>query len=202
MGSERMHWFAGSWLRVLIGLLPIGLLLIACSSADGVSETTGVDTPQGEPTSAGNLDAQSATLSYAFDSVFTINVDLTDEGIQLSSIFIPVGREIQIVLRNRGTTEHHYRVVGLMPTDLSWLAEPEGTQAEGVTDEDHDLHHSAALVPWWFTSPAGIQPRGDEVHGYAARGGLDVVHFVATNVGTFEVQCPLHPEETGTVTVF
>lgn len=197
-----MLGLSGGWRRVLMGLLPVALLLVACSGADSPSETAGVDEPQGEATAIADSGAQGAPPSAAGERVFTLNVDLTDEGIQPASLFLPVGREVQLILRNRGNTEHHYRVIGLEATELAWLAEPEGVQAEGVTDEDHELHHASALVPWRSISPLGIQPSGDEVHGYAAGGELDVVNFIATNVGTFEVECPLHPEETATVTVF
>lgn len=133
---------------------------------------------------------------------FIVNVDMTDTGYQPASIFIPQGRRVLLVLRNRGTTEHHYRVLGLMPTNLLWLTEPAGAIEAGVSAEDHELHHSGDFVPWRDRSPAGIKPMGFEVHGYAVEGGVDEVVFTPTNAGTFVVQDPLHPEIAGKVTIF
>ena len=197
-----MGWLFRSWSRVLVGLVPTGLVLVACSST-AVSKVDGVDTPQAEPTTVAQLDAESAISLDEAVGFFTINVDLTDDGFEPPWIFIPAGRGVQLVLRNRGTTEHHFRVLGLVPTDLLWRVEAEGDPvAEGVTDEEHDLHHNADFVPFRSTSAAGIRPIGDEVHGYAGRGQSDIVRFVAANTGTFAVQCPLHPEIAGTITVF
>jgi hypothetical protein len=191
------------WCRVLVGLVPTGLVLVACSSVADVSNTPGVDTPQGEPTAVAQLDTENAISPDDPVGFLTINVDMTDDGFKPPWIFIPAGRGIQLVLRNRGTTEHHFRVLGLVPTDLLWRVEAEGDPvAEGVTDEEHDLHHNADFVPFRSTSAAGIRPIGDEVHGYAERGQLDMIRFVATNTGTFAVQCPLHPGIGGTMTVF
>ena len=133
----------------------------------------------------------------------TINVTLTEDGFQPSKIFVPVGRGVRLVLRNQGTTEHHYRVVGLVPRNLLWLSGPSDVQDGSDPEMEHDAHHSAGLVPFSTTSPVGITPLGDQVHVYAApSSGNDVVYFVATNTGTFEVDCPLHHEVVGTLKVF
>ena len=53
------------------------------------------------------------------------------------------------------------------------------------------------------TSPAGITPTGQEVHAYVSGAErIDVVLFTATQTGTFVVQCDLHPEHVGKLTVF
>lgn len=180
------------WRHLLVSLMPVGLLLVACSNPAGVSNEALVGAPQ----------VASATPSDESVAYLTINVDMTDDGFQPSSIFIPVGRGVQLVLRNRGSTEHHFRVLGLVPKDLLWLAGPEGAREEDVTDEEHERHHDASFVPFRAKSPAGIRPMGDEVHAYAAPGGMDVVLFIPTNTGTFLVQNPLRPEIVGKVTVF
>lgn len=187
-----MNELMGVWRRLLVGLMPVGLVLAACSNPAGVSSEANVAAPQGEP--ATPLDEPVEFL--------TINVDITDDGIQPPSIFIPAGRRVQLVLRNRGSAEHHFRVPRLVPKDLLWLARPEGAREEGVTDEEHERHHDASFVPFRARSPAGIRPMGDEAHAYAAAGGMDVILFTATNTGTFSVQCPLHPGIVGKVTVF
>jgi cytochrome c-type biogenesis protein len=132
----------------------------------------------------------------------TLNVEVSDAGIDPAAVFIPAGRTIQLMLRNRGSMEHHYRIVGLEPDELMWLTRPD-TPAQGLTaDTEHD-HHNRQIVRQRAISPGGIRPTGREVHGYAAGGsGVDVVFFRATQAGTFVVRCDLHPEKTGTVVVF
>lgn len=131
-----------------------------------------------------------------------LNVEVSDTGFQPSAVFVPAGQPVRLVLRNRSSTEHHYRVVGLVPDELSWIAAPASTTEEGISDDEHD-HHNLGFVRWRATSPAGISPTGDEVHAYvSARGGVDVVLFIATQTGTFVVQCDLHPEKVGKLVVF
>ena len=133
----------------------------------------------------------------------TINVDITDAGIEPASVFIPMGQRVQLVLRNRGTLEHHYRVVGLVPGELRWASGPDEIGQSAVSDEGDHSHHAADFTALRATSPAGIELAGDEVHAYAPPGGgMDVVHFTATNAGTFVVECPGHGKTLGKVTVF
>ncbi len=191
-GCHEMCWFIREWRRVLVGLMPVGLVLVSCTSATSAPSNEHVATPSNE--SVGALTIPVMDL--------TINMDVTDDGFQPPAVFIPVGSRVKLVLRNRGTTEHHYRVVGLVPKDLQWLAGPEEAREEAVTDKEHELHHATGYMPFRGASPAGIRPMGDEVHGYAARDDFDVVLFIPTNTGTFVVQCPLHSEMVGKVTVF
>lgn len=133
----------------------------------------------------------------------TLNIEISDSGIQPPVVFIPAGRPIQLVLRNRGSTEHHYRVVGLVPDDLVWVSRAESTPQDGVSDEEHASHHNRQFVRQRATSPAGIRPTGREVHAYApGNRGVDVVLFTASQTGTFVVQCDLHPEKVGKLVVF
>ncbi|MBI3047299.1 MAG: sulfite exporter TauE/SafE family protein [Acidobacteria bacterium] len=126
----------------------------------------------------------------------TVNVGISDEAIEPSAVFIPAGRPVQLLLRNRGTTEHHYHVVGLVPDEVWWMTEGDG-------GEDGHNHHDRMFVAWRAPSPAGIRPTGSEVHAYVSSvRGLDVVLFTATRTGTFVVQCDLHPEQVATLTVF
>lgn len=189
------------WRCVLGGIVPVGLLLVACTSAPGVSNQAGVAAPRAEPAAVVNLDEHRATSSDdAPVTDLTINVYVTDAGFQPASIFIPVGQEVQLVMRNLGVTEHHFKVLGLVPRDLMRLAKEEAVVG---ADDEHHAHHAANLVPFGTsTSSASIRQIGDEVHAYAVAGGMDVIFFTATKTGTFPVQCPLHPGMVGEVAVF
>lgn len=149
---------------------------------------------------SGVVDHSAHTMpAAAFDTSvldFTVNVDISDAEIQPSVVFVPAGRPVQLVLRNRGSTEHHYRVVGLVPDELLWMAD--GADGGG----EHD-HHSHQFVNWRAASPAGIRPTGHEVHAYVSPDRrLDVVFFTAAQAGTYVVQCDRHPEHVGRLTVF
>jgi cytochrome c-type biogenesis protein len=133
---------------------------------------------------------------------FTLNVDVSDTAIRPSVVFIPAGRPVQLVLRNRGSAEHHYRVIGLAPDELSWISNEDNDRVVGAANENHD-HHKRQLVTWRATSPAGIRPTGNEVHAYvSAARRIDVVLFTARTTGTFLVRCDLHREKTGRLVVF
>ena len=145
---------------------------------------------------------ESGVRSDASARYLILNVEISDDGIQPSAVFIPAGQPVQLVLRGRGRTEHHYRVVGLVPNELLWMAAPASTMTEDVSDDDH-AHHDRAFDQWRETSPAGISPTGDEVHAYVSPArAVDVVLFSTTQTGTFVVQCDLHPEKVGKLVVF
>jgi cytochrome c-type biogenesis protein len=133
----------------------------------------------------------------------TLNIDVTDAEILPSAVFVPAGQPVRLVLRNRGSTEHHYRVEGLVPDDLVWIAAADSApQGSVASSEDHN-HHNRQYVRQRATSPAGIRPTGREVHVYApGRRGTDVVLFTASQTGTFTVHCDLHPDTVAKLTVF
>lgn len=141
----------------------------------------------------------------------TVNIELSDEGISPAVVAIPAGREIKLVVRNRGTAEHHYKVIGLAPQNL-WRITTEGASdtsqsndaMEGVSAEDHDDHHNHGASLGAYLSQAGVTPAADTVHAFAqgGGGGMDVLFFTATTPGTYEVRCPLHPEMVAQLTVF
>ena len=174
---------------VLLAVVSVGLVLTACSAASDEVQSA-------EPTVVYTANFELRTIN--------VNIDMSDTGFDPAAIHIPAGRSIQLVLRNRGTTEHHYRVIGLEPAEMIWLALEKPDVAEvGVDEEDHEAHHSKAFVDFRGTSPNGIKPTLTEVHGYAAGHEVDVVRFFALETGVFEVECVLHPEEErGTITVF
>lgn len=189
------------WRRVLGGLVPVGLLLGACTSAPGVSNQAGVAAPRAESAAVAHLhEHHPASSDEAPAAPLTINVYVTDAGFQPASIFIPAGQEVQLVMRNLGVTEHHLRVLGLVPRDLMRPAKNEAVT--GSDGDDHAQHHGASGVPFGLSASSTGLPRiGDEVHAHAVAGGMDVVFFTATKTGTFAVQCPLHPGMVGEVAV-
>jgi cytochrome c-type biogenesis protein len=131
---------------------------------------------------------------------FTINVGVSDTAIQPSTVFVPAGRRVQLVLRNRGSAEHHYRVIGLVPDELSWLAD--GTETGGAGVAEHHDHHRRQFVASRGASPAGIRPTGQEVHAYVMPDRpVDAVLFTATRAGTYLVKCDLHPNHLAKLTV-
>lgn len=202
------------WFRLLAGCLPVLLVLVACS---GVSGDVTVAAPPGETATVADPDedgdhhhdheshvVQTATTSTNSTFLLTINVEITDSGLQPATIHVAQGQRVQLVLRNRGSTEHHFRVQGAMATDLLWLSSPGAARALEESesepdddDDDHDHHHHGGLVPWRDPSPTGITPTGDEVHVYARKDGMDVIIFTASQTGTFQIQCPLHPHIVG-----
>jgi cytochrome c-type biogenesis protein len=138
---------------------------------------------------------------------FTVNVGISDTEIQPPAVFVPAGRPVQLLLRNRGSLEHHYRVVGLAPDHVAWLArgerpnDPNGPN--GPNDPNGHDHHGRMFVASRAASPAGIQPTGTEVHAYVSQEQhVDAVLFTATKTGTYVVHCDLHPEQVARLTVF
>ncbi|MBI2906763.1 MAG: cupredoxin domain-containing protein [Chloroflexi bacterium] len=135
----------------------------------------------------------------------TINVELTDAGFHPSSIAIPRGRRIQLLVRNLGRSEHHFHVLGLAPKDMLWLAsgESEADGAESEETADHAAHHyhGRELVTF-HTCTTGVCPTGNAVDAHADPGEIDVVWFTATEQGTFDVVDPTSPELRGSLTVY
>lgn len=209
--SSQMRAFNVHKIHTAFVLLVISLVSItgACSS-----ETTSVEVTQSPEVVVAATEVDPLqVLADIIDEVqteaadllpLTFNVSLTENGPEPNHLFIPSSRLVQIVLRNHARSEVHYRVVGLTPARLSWIAVPEEdvVREVGVSDEDHDAHHDLDWVSWRATSRGGIQPTGGEVHGYTSLGELDVIRFIATNLGTYEVVDPLHPEFSAQLTVF
>lgn len=189
-----------SWSGILLLLVPAVLALAACSSPAGGVDAAATDALQEEPSAV--VDATDAARADL--PALTVSVYLKESGIEPASLFLPRGRRVRLVVRNHDRTEHHYRIVGLVPQDLLWRDPGAGAEDVDLTDEEAEMasHHETGFLPYRATSRSGIRPFGDEVHGYARGGEFDVVLFTPTNTGTFTVECPLHPEETGKVIVF
>ncbi len=191
--------------------MPVVAMAMVASSCVG---TTSSPTP--EATDA----AQSVIVAPNLDApTVTVNLTLSDSGFEPSTLSLPAGRNIRLVVRNRGTTEHHFRVKGLLTAGLTWLHPPELDEYDldsmsleelaeygivgDIDDPEHVLHHlTPQFLPFKEKSPAGITPLFNEVHAYAIPGTFDVLSFFATTTGTFEAEDLLYPEITGRVIVF
>jgi len=199
--------------RYLIAALALALAAGACSSSDSASEQLVAGGTRETITVEANLDL----------APLHVNVLLTDEGMEPDLIFLPAGRMIELVLRNRGTTEHHYRIKGLIPTQLRWLQWPVVDEYEalsmtdeelaevaedlvGVTDEAemaHLMHHlKPTFVPFKDESPTGIRVLGTEVHGYVGLGQTETMIFIPLQTGEYQSDDVRFPEITGRVIVF
>lgn len=186
------------------GLVLLGLGMAVRVSAEGDLSVAGVAGRQAAAAAAVDHSVHQTVTLGGPEVYLTINVELTDDGIEPSSVFVPLGRRVRLVVRNRAAGERHYRVLGLVPQDLVWLAKDlrGESAASTITDEHADHDEEISFVPFRFASAAGIRPTGTEVHAYARGGEVDVVLFTATKAGTFSVRCPLHPEVIGRLTVF
>jgi uncharacterized cupredoxin-like copper-binding protein len=196
-----------TWVVLLLGL---SLVVGACSDSGTQAQNDGE--------ASTNEESVTVAPSYS-EAEIVINVDLTDEGFEPSTVFLPAGRHVRLVLRNTGRAEHHFRVARLIPADVRWFLVPEIDEDEveslspeeleryGITDDiddlEHVLHHlNPSFVPFRETSRAGITPLKNEVHGYAHAGRTELMTFFPLNTGRFVVEDVLHPEITGTVVVF
>ncbi len=190
--------------RLPVALIALVLVAAACSGSEGSSD--GPTLPTAAP---------SVMVPQDLDSpIFVANVQLTDDGFDPDMIFVPAGRQVRLVLRNRGSHEHHYRVAGLIASEIRWLMEPDVDEEEidnlladnaGFTDDDveHILHHmTPSYVPFKDASLSGIKPLRNEVHGYAQAGQTDVLTFYPLATGKYEVEDVRYPEFTGTFVVF
>jgi plastocyanin len=185
------------WSRLLLSLAALVALLAGCATAPVASVAPMVPAAPAAAAPGENL------------RFLTVNVELSDEGISPAMVAIPVGREVKLVVRNRGTTEHHYHVVGLAPQGLwrvtteeaSLTRESNDAIATSAAEDDH-AHHGASLGA--YVSQAGVVPAADEVHAFAqgGGGGMDVLFFTATTPGTYKVHCTLHPDMVAQLTVF
>lgn len=216
-----------SRVRRLIGPLSALFALIVLVGACSAVLTLAFSSDDDVPLAAGDDPSEPQSVLVQPNrqaEAFTAQVSITDEGYDPPVLYLPAGHHVRLVLRNHGTTEHHYVIKGLVPGELRWMLVPEidfydlesmpedeladyGLAGVDLTDqsllEDHLLHHlTPSFVPYKEASPAGIKPLGTEVHGWVHLGITDTITFFPLNTGRFEVQDVLHPEITGTVVVF
>jgi hypothetical protein len=199
-----------TWRSVGAVLVAFAVVGSACSSAGDGAER-GAD--EQRVTVLPNLNAGEFAAQVAF----------TAEGMDPEILFVPAGVPVRLALRNRTESEHHYRVEGLLATEIGYVVFPEldatdiayMTEEElrefdpafiGVTDEaemEHLLHHlQPYLIPTKPESRNGIKPIPGEVHGYTQRGQNDIVQFIPLTTGRYTVSDPLNPGITGTLVVF
>ncbi|MBI4288624.1 MAG: cupredoxin domain-containing protein [Chloroflexi bacterium] len=158
-----------------------------------------------ETTSAGYVEERRVTSSVEPVGYLTINVDVADDGIQPASIELPAGQRVMLVMRNRGRSEHHFHVSGLVPKDMLWFSKESGdAETVGMDPAEHSEHnHGGVMAPYHKCAPgSSICPTGESVHVHAEAGGLDAILFTTTNTGTFLATDPLHPDMIAKVTVF
>ena len=196
--------------RLWAVVVALSLVLAACNAGSDGSGENSSDTADGGQVLV--------TPDLTVDTI-VVNVAMTDTGFEPSTIFLPAGRHVELVLRNRGEHEHHYRIAGLIPFDLEWYVYPDmdGYVLDEMTDEeradlgidedepdlDHVMHHLVPnAVPFKGPSMSGISPLPNEVHGYAQRGQKDVMGFFPLSIGEFVVEDVRYPELTGRVVVF
>jgi hypothetical protein len=192
-------------------LVALALAAGACTSGD--DETTGSDRTEDRVTVIPNRSANEVV----------VNVTFTESGFDPEYVFVPAGIPVRLALRNRTEHEHHYRVQGLLATDVRYIVFPDvsSDELEGLTQEEiakidpelvgitdaaemeHVLHH---LLPTAELSKPeslhGIKPLPGEVHGYTQRGEFDIVNFIPLTTGRYVVEDVLNPEITGTFVVF
>jgi hypothetical protein len=204
---SRTNFRISRWSMVL---MLVALVAGACSSGSTTEETQPVPEETVVPVEEATAEVSVAVVPDYSAPTFTVNVTFTDEGYEPDTIFIPAGRQVRLVLRNRGSHEHHYRVVGLIASDIRWLQVPDINEDEilamegsFIDDAEHILHHiEPEFVPFKAASLSGIRPLATEVHGYAQNGTSDVVLFFPLQTGTFTAEDVRYPEITGRVIVF
>jgi hypothetical protein len=185
------------WLVTVI-VASMALVLAACGGDGAVSDDD--SSAETEETTA---TTEPTPIPQDWDRVLiTLNVEVTDTGFEPASISIPAGRGIQLLMRNHGTTEHHLRVVGAEPARLLWVARPDTGIEDGVTEEDHSKHHLIGYIDWRGTSDSGIAITGDEIHGWSRPTEMEIMRFIISEPGTYQIEDVLFPELTGELTVF
>ncbi len=147
----------------------------------------------------------SVPAAFAAIGALTINVTVNEKGFSPSTIWVPTGAKVRLVLRNRGLREHHFHIAGLNPTEMLWLVKDMETGAPVISTgpDDHSAHHGIEMATYHLcTARGGICPTGLDVHAHAGPGDVDVIMFTTAEKGTFQVSCPLHPELQGKVVIF
>lgn len=186
------------------------LLVVIGACSDGGSGAT-TRTPEPRVTVLPDLESEP----------FVVNVYATPDGYDPPIVHIPAGRYIQLVFRDHDAYEHHFRVVGLVPSQLRWAIFPalsaedipnmsnEELRAHGfdpempVDDIEHVLHHlGMTFSPTPPASRNPLRPLGTEVHAITRPGKQDVLFFFALTTGTFEVVNSAHPDITGKLVVY
>src|SRR3990172_4576916 len=92
------------WYAIAVaGLVLLGLGIAARAGVAGDANVMGVAALQADATDALDHSAHQTVTLGGPDVYLTINVALTDDAIEPSSIFVPLGRRARLVVRNRGS---------------------------------------------------------------------------------------------------
>jgi hypothetical protein len=115
---------------------------------------------------------------------------------------VPAGRQVQLVVRNLDTVEHHYHILGMETVGMKWLTKE--LQQDGGEQDVHEAHHATeALKPYHIcTSRSGVCATGDSVHAHAEPNDRDVIVFVTDQTGKYRVVDPLNEDLVAEVVVF
>lgn len=133
-----------------------------------------------------------------------INVSFQDGDVWPKQVAAPVGRQVQLVLRNHDQAEHHYHISG-MPTDgIRWMSKEADETLMHMPDEEHEAHHpEVSMVPFHIcTSLTGVCPTGEWIHAHAQPADMDIIIFVPNLPGVYDVTDPLNPDLSAKFTVF
>jgi hypothetical protein len=189
----------GSVRRRVVTVVVVAAMTLTVAACGG-GEATSDD---GRANTDASATTEPAPIPQDWERVLiTLNVEVTDAGFEPASISIPAGAGIQLLMRNHGTTEHHFRVVGATPARLLWVARPDTGIEDGVTEEDHEKHHLIGYVDWRGTADSGIKIAADEIHGWSRPTEMEIMRFIISEPGTYQFEDVLFPELSGELTVF
>lgn len=138
---------------VLLALIPlVAMFAVSCSGGDGAPSA---DTQQ-------------------------LSVALSELRFEPASLSVQAGKPVQIKLRNSGTSEHDFVVIGMPATDVKNATEDGGHAMSGMN-------------------------RNDEIAGHTKPKETKTIRFTPTQPGTYEYYCSItgHREAgmKGTLTV-
>ncbi len=190
------------------------LLGVACTADAGADAPPADGAPGTAPLGSGEAIAgrtAAETPAGANVAPLVVNVTLSDDAILPEVLAIPLGRPITLIVRNRGTREHHYQIRDMAATGLFWFAGGDGAVDPVLAAEDpeaatHGGHHGPnEMLPYDICdSKYGFIacPTGEWVHVYAPPSGMDVIAFSAAQTGTYDAFSQFDPGLTAKVVVY
>lgn len=206
------------------------LLAFSCGGESGnssVTETT--ETPNPVTANGPTPISSRLTVEPAGTTPFVVNVSVSDLEISPSTVAVPVGRPVLLVVRNRGLQEHGYHIDGLHPKDMVWFQlAPEGLESSPASDhagatqhqatdpaqpdaetlavlDEHAAHHNNwAMVPHRVCDTKTGGPCGHDGHIVARvlPGDAAFVMFIPASPGRHAVSDPSNPDLLATLVVF
>lgn len=205
-------------------------LAISCGGESGHGFVTEIaETPTPESAGGSTPISSRPTAEPAGTAPFVVNVAVSDLEISPSTVAVPVGRPVLLVVRNRGLREHGYHIDGLFPKDMVWFElAPEGLEsapASGHTGasehqatepaqpdaetlavlDEHAAHHDNwAMVPHRVCDTKAGGPCGHDGHIQARLlpGDTAFVMFIPASPGRHGVSDLTNPDLSATLVVF